>query len=512
VSFGYIISALKEGTYTIGPASINVNGKTVRSNSLTIEVVKGSAQNNNAQGGTAQDGEKMFVRTLLTRNKCYQGEHMVVTHKVYSRYQIVGFRDLDYPAYTDFWSQILSDTKQNIQLDMENVEGTNYYVATLRQAVLIPLRSGSLEVKPMSVEMVVRQKAKTSGDDFWDNFFGPSYKDVAYKVKGTSAKVDVRPLPEADKPENFKGAVGTFSISGKTGKQNVKTNVPVTLYITVSGRGNFNTLSEPVIDLPEGLEPYPPKLDARVTASPTGMTGTHVYEYTVMPRKAGEYTITVQPFSYFDPEKRSYITLDYPAFPLSVEKNEKDQQSIVVGPHDQEELRELASDIRYIKTDPGELRTKDDYFYRSWKFWSAASLPPLLFFLFFFMRKKHLRENKDAALVKSRKAGRLAQKRLALANKQLLAGSKDLFYEEVLRAMNAYISDRLHIPVADLSKDNVTAMLQQKNIDPVLITQIISIIDTCEFARYAPAGSAVEMGNMYNDAMDAIIKTEESLS
>jgi hypothetical protein len=513
IAYSYIISALKEGTYTIGPASITVNGKSVKSNSLTIEVSKGApTTGGQGGGGTENAADKIFVRTELSRSKCFQGEHLVVTHKVYSRYQIVGFRDLDYPTYEGFWSQILEDTKQNIQLDMENIDGTNYYVATLRQSVLFPQRSGTLEVKPMSVEMVVRQKTKGSGDDFWDNFFGPSYKDVAYKVKGTSAKVEVAPLPASGRPGDFSGSVGTFSISARCDREKAKTNDAVSLVLTVSGKGNLKMLDAPQVNFPEGIDPYEPKLSDNISVTANGMSGTRTYEYTLLPRQAGEYSITVKPFSYFDPEKKAYVTLDYPAFPLSVQRSAKDQENVVVGPHEQQELTPLASDIRFIKTDMGYTRSKDDHFFNSWKFWSAASLPPLLFFVFFLARRKHLRDSENTLLVKSRKAGRIAQKRLSLANKHLLAGNKDLFYEEVLRAMNTYISDRLHLPLADLSRDKIAEVLLSRKAGPQLVAQITGIIETCEFARYAPAGSAVEMGNMYNDALDAIIKTEETLS
>ncbi|HEY6160146.1 MAG TPA: BatD family protein [Bacteroidia bacterium] len=514
VSFTYVLSANKEGTLTIEPASVTIRGKVIKSAPVTIEVSKNPQANNpnNGSSSVTSNGETMFLRTVVSRQKCYQGEYLLVTHKVYAHDAIIGFRDLDYPAYDGFWSQVIEETKQNIQLTKENIDGKEYFVAVLRQAVLFPQRSGSLEIKPMSVEMVVRQKGKGTGDPYFDSFFGVPYKDVNVKVKGTSAKVEVTPLPGNNKPVDFLGSVGTYALSAKIDKEKVKTNDAINLSLTISGKGNLKLVSPPRINLPEEIETYDPKSVDNISVGATGMNGSRTFEYVLIPRHSGEYKINVAPFSFFDPEKRSYVTLNSPEFSLQVEKNGNEKEEVVISPTQKQDVQEIASDIRYIKTDLGSTQLKGDHFFGSPVFWTFTSLPPALFFLFVLLRRKKLSEELDVVSAKSRRAAGTAKKRLALANKHLQNGNKDLFYEEVLRGVNAYISERVNIPVADLSRDNISAMLSSRHVPAGVIDQLLSIINTCEFARYAPSGSAVEMGNMYNDALEAIIKTEETLS
>src|ERR1051326_8554636 len=307
LSFSYVLAAVKEGTFTIGAASISVGGRTVKSNSLTIEISKNPVSANNGGGTVTSNGESMFLRTVVSRQKCYQGEYLLVTHKVYARDAIIGFRDLDYPAYDGFWSQVIEETKQNIQLTKENIDGKEYFVAVLRQAVLFPQRSGSLEIKPMSVEMVVRQKGKGTGDPYFDSFFGVPYKDVNVKVKGISAKVEVLALPDHNKPLDFSGSVGTYALSAKIDKEKVKANDAINLSLTISGKGNLKLVSPPKIDLPEEIETFDPKSADNISIGAGGMNGSRTFEYVLIPRHSGEYIINVAPFSFFHPEHTSYV-------------------------------------------------------------------------------------------------------------------------------------------------------------------------------------------------------------
>jgi hypothetical protein len=364
----------------------------------------------------------------------------------------------------------------------------------------------------MSVEMVVRQKGKGTGDPYFDSFFGVPYKDVNVKVKGISAKVEVLALPDHNKPLDFSGSVGTYALSAKIDKEKVKANDAINLSLTISGKGNLKLVSPPKIDLPEEIETFDPKSADNISIGAGGMNGSRPFEYVLIPRHSGEYKINVAPFSFFDPEKRSYVTLTSPEFSLHVEKSGNEKEDLVITPTQKQDVQELASDIRYIKTDLGSTQTKGDHFFGSPVFWTFTSLPPALFFVFMFIRRKKINDELDVVSAKSRRAASTAKKRLALANKHLQNGNRDLFYEEVLRGVNGYISERVNIPVADLSRDNINAMLSARNVPAEVISQLLAIIHTCEFARYAPSGSAVEMGNMYNDTLEAIIKTEETLS
>lgn len=525
ITFSYLIAAKKEGKYTIGAASMNVGGTTVQSNTLAIEVVKGAGnaavQQNQGSGNAMPQnqsasvaenvGDNLFVKTIVSKTKAYMGEQITVTHKVYTRYQLRGFQDIKFPDYRGFWAQDVPGNQQ-IQVVNENVDGVNYQVGELKRTYLFGQRSGKLEIEPMTVECVVRKQSNRRPRDIFEQFFGGGYEDATYSVKSKPVIIDVIPLPEANKPAGFSGAVGSYSFNAQLSKDKVKANDAINLVITLNGKGNVKLLDPLKISFPEDFETYDPKIKENISSGANGVSGSKTFDYLIIPRHGGEYKIEPINFSYFDPEKKQYVTLPSSEFNIHVEKGkDEDAAANVFNPRSKEDVKVLGNDIRYIKTGPVELKQKNDFFFGSALFYAGILLPFLAFIGFIALRKKNIEANKDAVAVKSRKATKMAKKRLVLAERYLKENNKEQFYVEIFKALYGYTSDKLNIPVADLNKEHIADKLKKGNVADATVQQLINTLDNCEYARYAPSAVSGDLNGIYNATVELITKIEGEL-
>lgn len=523
ITLSYIIAAKKEGKVTITPANVSVNGANVQSNSLVIEVVKGgttanpnSAGQNQQQNPSAPSnegiGDNLFVRTSVNKTKVFQGEQITVTHKVYTRYQLRGFQDIKFPDYTGFWSQDVPSNNQQIQVANENVDGVVYSVAELKKTFIFPQRSGKLQIEPMKVEVVVRKQSNKRPRDIFDQFFGGGYEDATYSVKSKPIIIDVTPLPEANKPANFAGAVGDFSFKAEVNKDNVKANDAINLTVTINGKGNIKLVDPLKINFPEDFETYDAKTKDNISTSASGVSGSKTFDYLAIPRHEGDYKIEPISFSYFDPEKKQYITLPSPEFKIHVDKGKDGEAGAnVFNPRSKEDVKVLGNDIRYIKTNNIQLVPRGNYFFGSAAFCLLLISPFLLFFLFIFIRRKHIEKNKDSVAVKSRKATKMAKKQLVLAEKHLNANNKETFYVEIFKALHGYTGSKFNIPTANLNKDNITDSMKLRGVSEATIQQLMSTLDNCEFAHYAPSAASGDLKEIYNNTVELITKIENEI-
>ncbi len=521
ISLSYILAAKKEGKITIGPATVNVNGTNVQSNSINIEVVKGAPsqqqQGNNqaAQNPSAPSTENvsdnLFVRTTIDKTKAYQGEQITVTQKVYTRYQLRGFQDVKFPDYTGFWTQDVASNQQ-IQLTNETIDGVVYQVGELKRTYLFAQRSGKLEIEPMKVECAVRKQSNRKPRDVFEQFFGGGYEDIVIAVKSKPITIDISPLPEAKKPTGFSGAVGNYSFKAQISKDKIKANDAVNLTITLSGSGNIKLVTPSTINFPEDFETYDPKVKENITAGANGVSGSKSFDYLIIPRHEGDYKIDQINFSYFDPQKKEYITLPSPEFNIHVDKgNPEDATTNIVNSRSKEDVKMLGNDIRYIKTNNIILKSKDNYFFGSPLFYAGLISPFIAFIGFIVVRKKHNEQNKDAVAVKSRKATKIAKKRLVIAEQHLKSNNKEQFYIEIFKALYGYIGDKLNINAADLNKEHISEMLKAKNVNEATIQQLISTLDNCEYARYAPSAVSGDLNSIYNGTVELIMKIENEI-
>lgn len=519
VSLSYIIAAKKEGKFTIGPGSVNVNGVNIQSNSIVIEVVKGAASQGNgnqsaqtpSSPATENVGDNLFVKTIVDKTKAYQGEQITVTHKVYSRYELRGYQDIKFPDYTGFWAHDLP-LNQNIQLTNENIDGVVYHVGELKRTYLFAQRSGKLEIEPMNVKWVVRKQSNRRPRDIWEQMLGGGYEEVVIPVKSKPVTIEILPLPESKKPAGFSGAVGNYSFKTQLSKDHIKANDAINLTIILSGSGNIKLVEPTAIHFPEDFETYDPKVKENIAAGAGGVNGSKTFDYLIIPRHEGDYKIDQLHFSYFDPQKKEYITIPSPEFNIHVDKGNADESSgSVVSSKSKEDVKVLGNDIRYIKTDHVKLQAKDNYFFGSPLFYTSLISPFLAFLGFIIIRKKHNEQNKDAVAVKSRKAGKMAKKRLSIAEQHLKSNNKEQFYIEIFKALYGYIGDKLNISAADLNKEHISEMLKTKQVNDITIQELNTTIDSCEYARYAPSAASGDLNSIYNSTVELIMKIEDEI-
>lgn len=522
LTFSYIVAAKKEGKFTIGPASMVVNGTVVQSNTLTVEVAKGNPAN---QGGnqsnqnpqnpsaptTENISDNLFLKTVVAKTKVYQGEQVLITQKVYTRYQLRGFQDIKFPDYTGFWSQDVPMNNQQIQVTNEKVDGVNYQVAELKRSYIFAQRSGKLTIEPLVAEVVVRKQSNRRPRDIFEMMNG-GYEDASYSVKSQPITIEVLPLPESNKPQNFEGAVGDYTYKVQLSKDKVKANDAINLTITLSGKGNIKLIEPPKINFPEDFETYDPKVKDNISVGASGVSGSKTFDYLVIPRHEGDYKIDQLSFTFFNASKGEYVTIPSPELNIHVEKGDGSNTSAnVFTPTSKEDVKVLGTDIRYIKTNDTTLHSKDDYFFGSGLFYAGIVSPFLAFFLFIFIRRKRIEDNKDVVAVKSRKATKMAKKRLSVAEKHLNANNKEAFYLEISQALYGYIGNKLNLAGAALSKESILSVLRSRSVAETTAEHLIRTLDNCEYARYAPSAVSGDLRTIYNDTVELITKIEDEI-
>jgi hypothetical protein len=519
ITFTYVLSAKKEGTFPIPSATIKVGNAVYTSNSPSLRVLppdkQGSATEGGAatQGGTGLSKEDIFIRLIPSKQEVYEQEGFLVTLKLYRRnYNISGLPVADFPNFEGFLAQEVELPKDKSWV-LENYNGRNYQVVTLKQSILFPQRSGKLTIDGGKYEAVVRIPTQRRGRSFFDDFF-ETYRDVNIALVPPSVSVQVKPLPSG-KPEAFSGGVGTFAITASINSDKVKANEAVTITVKVSGNGNIRLVKNPEVKYPNDFDIFDPKVTQDIKTTAAGVQGIKTIEYTAIPRFGGEFDIPPVTLVYFDLKTKSYKTIKSEAFHFSVEKGEDGNTGnavpMVSDFGNKEHVKMLGQDIRYLKMKGISFTPSGHFLFGSPLYYILHILPILIFIVFFLIYRKQVKENANIALMRTRKANKTAVKRLKNADKLLKAGKQEAFYEEVLRAMWGYLSDKLNIPQAILTKEVVKDELFDNGVDEPLIETFLTLLDTCEFARYAPSEASDAMDKLYEQASEAIGKMENTL-
>ncbi|MCF6242570.1 MAG: BatD family protein, partial [Bacteroidales bacterium] len=396
-----------------------------------------------------------------------------------------------------------------ISLQRENVNGTIYNVGVLRKTILFPQRSGKIKIDPFELECIVQQKAGKRR-----NFFGELvdvYRDVEVQLVSPSRTVNVLSLP-VGKPASFSGAVGTdFKLSADIDHKQIKNNESLTLKVKISGNGNLKLIDKINIDFPQTFEVYDPKIKENISNTAAGARGTKTFEYLIIPREQGDYVIPGIKFSYFDIKSKEYKTLSVKDIPIKVEKGDAIDLSAGSISVTKEDIRTLGSDIRFIKQNEFELKPIDKTFFGSLQFYLYYLISLFIFIvLVFFMRNK-IKQNANAVLMKNKRAGKISKKRLKMAAVYMKQNDKEQFYNEIIHALWGFLSDKLNIPVSELSRETVKETLQKHNVSEDIIANFIKVIDDCEFAKYAPASETNPLPDDYKRAREVIEKFEEIL-
>jgi hypothetical protein len=374
--------------------------------------------------------------------------------------------------------------------------GVIYQVGILKKTILFPQQTGTIKIEPFEITCLVRQRIRQQ-QSFFDDFFD-NYRIVKAKVVSDPVSINVKDLPNS--PADFNGAVGSFNFAGALDKNRVKANEAITLKLTVSGSGNLSLINPPKLELPQDFEAYEPKTSDRVTANDNGLSGSITFEYLFIPRYAGNFSIPEIPFVFFNPATRQFESRNAGPYDIQVDKGSDDQNSSVVSSFSKEDVQMIGKDIRFIKQNNSKLRPKGNSFYGTFEFYLVYILSLIAFAVFFVLNRKKIKESANITLVRNKRANKVALKRLKEASIHLKNNQAELFYESVIKALWGYLSDKLSIPVAELNRERASENLLSRGIEPETVTELMKIIDDCEFARYAPAAYSGTMNEIYDGA------------
>lgn len=525
LTFTYTLLAKEEGKFTLPAAVIKVDGKTYKSNTSVIEVLpsSGNTQGNNQQSqsnrqqniGSSRRGSQisasdisskdLYMTVTASKRKIYEQEAVLLTYKLYT---LVNIQQLagEMPQLDGFHVQEV-DSKAQMSLKYERVNGRNYGTAVWRQYVLFPQKTGKLKVPSISFDSQIEIQ-NTSMDPFDIFFGGGSLSQIVKKsIVAPSIDFEVLPLP-SPKPANFAGAVGKYTISGQLNPEQVNANDAATLRLTVSGQGNMKLMKAPKVNFPQDFEIYDPKVTDKTTNTSAGAKGNVVYDYVVVPRHGGKFNISPVTFCYFDPEAEEYRTITTDSFAIAVAKSKATGS---LNYHQQEDLKVLNNDIRYIKFGRIGNFESDTSFFGSMTYWMYYLVSFGVFAVLLILFNRQIKKSKDISGIRIQKASKAASKRLKTASKLMKQHQGEAFFDEVMKALLGYAGDKLNIQKSDLNKDNVSASLQSVGVDQKLVDAYMDILSECEFARYAPGNPDATMEKIYTSASDVINELDSAI-
>ncbi|TWF44783.1 oxygen tolerance protein BatD [Chitinophaga polysaccharea] len=557
IALSYLLQPKHVGSFTIAGAQARVNGNVVKSNPVLIEVRKGNAQQQQQQQPPASAGaypshrgqggedlpegflkkgedineklkKNIFLKVEVDKTNLYEGQQLTATYKLYTRLP-TNSSVTKVPAFKGFSAKDI-ELPNPPQATEERVNGIPYKVFTIRKTLLFPLQSGTLELDPVEVDNQVRlvkmvsSKRNNGGrggkdpfedffndpafkDPFFDDFFNRpevEYQDVPYKIQSNPISITVKPVPVDGRPVSYNGAVGKFNMTAVVDKNKLTTDDALTLKVTINGQGNVNLLNSPKIDVPAGFDKYDPKVTDDIEKNSNPLSGKRTFEYVLMPQEAGDHTIPAVEFSYFDPEANSFKTLRSEPFNIHVAQGKHIKQ-------DKQDFGVARNEL--VKNDTGVLdwTRHHSWFVLSPWFYILLLLPLLAAAGIILNKRRKDYNTTNAAALKLRYANKVALKRLELAARYLKEGKDKAFYEETSRAVWGYLSTKLKIPMADLSKQLVQEKLNVRHINGSNTHDLFSLIDNCEVALYAPGQDNRKMQGTYEQAVTIISNLEQAL-
>jgi hypothetical protein len=515
-SISYYLYARKEGKYTIGPATAIVDGQKVSSSSVVMDVMGGNAtqhqpSNNQAASANQQEaseqkietgGKEYFVRTILSKNKCMKGEYVIVSQKIYSKHPIVSIEKFDPPSYEGVWSQTLQTTSGN-QLQNEVLNGEQYYSFEVYRHQVSPTKTGKITFKPVDGVIIIRKAYQGKPRNIWEQFFGTGgYQDVRVTVKSSPVELMVMDLPTAGRPENFSGAIGEFQMKSEISRKELKQNEGLNLKITISGKGNLQTVESPRPELPEGFELYDPKINEYASSK--------IFDFLIIPRTEGRFTIKVPEFSYFSLDKKQYITIPSFEYEVNVLPGNGSGGAVVYQSQQlQQDIPKADEDIRYIKKYPFPIGKEVKAFTGSTLYWLVYGFPwlGLASLMFLLYRRKQNRLNMEEFMF--RRASKSAYKMLEMAAKDKSGSQAEKFYFYVIQGMQHYLCAKLKIGLSDFQSDKVYEKLIKNGVTVSTAKKWVELYEAAEQYRYAPGIASSDRNTFLNEVKEVLNKTEK---
>ena len=512
----YVLLPQQEGNFTIGAASVRVGKSQYKTKALPIEVVEETPESSGGQqavqGGQSADDvqqvskDDILLRMILSRTTAFKGEPIRATLKLYYRVNLRGDNGSKFPSFNGFWAQ---EIEQDAQPQRERYNGKVYETLVAKEYLLYPQQAGTLVIEPAELNVVAQVLVQSANPD---PFFGGGHEvyDVRRSLRTAPVKVTVRDLP-AGAPASFSGAVGKFTMASDVPSTELAANSAATYTIKISGTGNLSFVQAPKLTLPSSFEQYNVKTTESINASAAGISGYRQFEYPFIARAEGTYDVEPVEFSYFDPARMQYMTLRSRPLELEITPDAKggggDAYVVQGRGMSKEEVKMLGQDIRFIKLGNAQLRPVREPFLFGAVYWGLLVGILALFTAVYVALRKQIRESQNAALVRGKRANKVAVQRFRVAKRYMEEQNRHAFYEEMLRALWGYMGDKFNIPVANLTKENVREELHKRGVSAEESQRFTSIITKCDEAQYSPAASA-QMSEVYAEGVDIISRIE----
>jgi BatD DUF11 like domain len=515
ISYSYILQPRSLGNFSIGKASIEYDGEEYQTEPLNITVVKGNSKPKQQKQDDSISNEEiaknLFIKATVDKRKVFLGEQVTVTYKLYTRLNIAAQMSISkLPQYQGFWTEEL-ETSTNIVFMTEVIDGKQFRVGTLKRAALFPTQTGKLEITPFELTVPIQIKKNRNRNNIFDDFFNDPFgnsKTIEFNAISDKITIDVLQLPQKNKPDSFKGAVGDFTFRADLDKTSAKTNEPVTLKIEISGKGNIQLVDMPELNLPTGFEKYEPKTSEKIN-NKNIISGTKTAEYLMVPRVVGKREIPAIKFSYFDPANKKYITKQSGPFTLNITQGESLPDVQVAN---KEEIRKLGEDIRFIKTSGYDIYKKEESVLFTPFFWIGGVTPMVLLFVLIGWKRKNDKLAGNITLLNYQRAQKIAKKRLKKAKQLLNENNHKEFYTEISQALFGYLEDKLHIAKAEFTIDKAKDELAKLNVNDDLTQKVKQMAEACEFIRFAPgAEENTAMKSTFDQMANVITDVEKSI-
>jgi hypothetical protein len=531
ISFSYILLAPQKGVFTIEPATCRIDGDSYSTKAHRIEVIAGDKPVSSGNAATSSanqaieisnvDDDQLFIEAFADKKKVYLGEQILLSHKIFTLIPVSNLSVDKLSSYPGFWSINLLDNNQQLKQYNQEVNGKEYIVADLKREALFAQKTGRLEIPSMELSCVARipnsKKKNQFNDPFFDSFFNDpffnnAYQSIEKKLVSKRIFVEVLPLPNQGRPQDFSGAVGEFTINSNIDQLSIKANEAVTVKYSVNGNGNIDLIPDLKVKFPTDFEVYDPKITPNIRKSNSGVSGYKIFEYTLIPRSPGTYTIPPVSFNYFNPKSGKYELISTDSYTINVEKGDKASSSNMTYAGDgKEDIHYLGQDIRHITSYPYDIQLIGSSFFGSALFYILLFLPLLLVSLIVIIWRKEIRKRSNEGLMKNKQATKLAKRRLKKANDFMKSGNDQDFYIELSQALWGYISDKFNIPLAVLSIETVNDYLSEKKVSEALISEFTQTLNDCEYARFAPGNKNLAMEKVYKEGLEIISKIESQL-
>ena len=493
VDFRYTLIPSAQGTIDISGISTIVDGKKYTADPVRLTVGGQSAappqiskQNSVSVPDSLPTRDDIFLRIRTNTNEAYVGQQIQIVYTLYSLLRVRGADQdaLENVKYGDVWKESIPNPTGGISGYNQMINGKKYSAFDLKKICIFPLSAGEISIDPVQIVCSVIDNKRRRGNSFFDSFFDQT-KNIS--VISNSLKIDVKPFPEEEKPENFSGMVGNYSLDVEVDKTEVEVGDAVTLKVRIFGEGNIEGIKEPILPPLKNFSKYEPSRKENISRSRGIIEGEVIYEYILVPKEISANTIDPVQINFFNPDEKKYFSLKSQAIKLNVLPSSKPQEESIIlqGGEGKRKIVLHAEDLKHIITDLEKIENQGRIFYWNSVFWILMVCPVLVIILSLLFKWRISVRTNDPIRFKQREAFKIAKKELSVLKNKM----DDQYFSGLSKIITDYISDRFNCKAGGMTTDALKEMLDNNKVSDETSTTIKEMLNTLDGARFAPGSN-----------------------